>query len=298
METRLLRYFLAVAQEKNITRAAESLHISQPSLSKQMTELEQRIGKRLFIRGKRSLALTDDGVLLYRRADEILALMQKTEEELSSGAARICGEIAIGGTPTASVMKAAAALRGEHPDVRFRFYSGDATDVTERLEHGSLDFAVLLEPVDSAKYDYRPLNDSARWGLLMPRNAPAAKKQVAEREDILNVPLIMHHRAGLQREIARWARTEVERLNVAADYNVVYGDPSAFVKSGLGYLLITDDHLPRQPDPALCFRPLFPALEVRNALVWKRRAVFGKAAAAFLKTCENMLAGNDPAAKR
>lgn len=148
MDIRVLRYFLTVAREENITRAAESLHITQPSLSKQLMELEQELGKQLLVRGKRKLTLTDDGVLLRKRAEEIVALLEKTEQELSADTA-LGGKISIGGLPGKRVLQAAAELRAEHPDVSFDFYSGDACEIIERLDHGSLDFAVLLEPVDA-----------------------------------------------------------------------------------------------------------------------------------------------------
>ena len=283
METRLLRYFLAVAREENITRAAESLHISQPSLSKQLMELEQELGKQLLIRGKRKVTLTEEGILLRKRADEIITLIEKTERELSADTIQISGEVSIGGNPTASVLNAAAAVHREYPDIQFQFYSSDATDVTERLDHGSLDLAVLLTPVDTTKYEYLPLPDSARWGLLLPESCALANKTVVGREDILAVPLILHHRIGLQREIAHWAQTEIEQLHIAATYNIVNGGPAAFVKSGLGYLLTTDDHLPKQLDPGLCFRPLSPTLELHHALAWKRYAVFSKATELFLE---------------
>ncbi len=286
METRLLRYFLAVAREENITRAAESLHISQPSLSKQLMELEQELGKQLLIRGKRKITLTEEGILLRKRADEILTLIEKTERELNADTMQISGEVSIGGNPTASVLNAAAAVHREYPDIQFQFYSSDATDVTERLDHGSLDLAVLLTPVDTTKYEYLSLPDSARWGLLLPESCALANKTVVEKNDILNVPLILHHRTGLQREIAHWAQTEIEQLHITATYNVVNGDPAAFVQSGLGYLLTTDDHLPKQLDPGLCFRPLSPPLELHHALVWKRYAVFSKATELFLQIFE------------
>ena len=283
MELRTLRYFLAAAREENITRAAESLHISQPSLSRQLMELEQEVGKQLLIRGKRKIALTEDGVLLRKRADEIVTLMEKAERELHADTMQVSGEIAIGGCPTASVLKHAAAVRREYPDIRFRFYSSDATDVTERLDHGSLDFAVLLEPVDTAKYEYLSLPDSSRWGLLFPQSSVLAGKAGVEKADILVIPLILHQRIGLQQGIAHWAQTEIEQLHIAATYNIVHGNPAAFVHSGLGYLLTTDDHLPKQLDAGLCFRPLFPPLEFHYALVWKRYAVFSKAAETFLR---------------
>lgn len=282
MDIRVLRYFLTVAREENITRAAESLHITQPSLSKQLMELEEELGKQLLVRGKRKLTLTDDGVLLRKRAEEIVALMEKTEQELSADTA-LGGKVSIGGLPGKKVLHAAAELRAEHPEVCFDFYSGDACEVVERLDHGSLDFAVLLEPVDAVKYDYVSLGERARWGLIMPGSCELAMKPVVKRDDICSVPLILHKRVGLQRTIEHWAQTDLDHMNVAATYNVLNGDPAALVRSGLGYVLITDAHLPARLDSDLCFRRLEPSLESSYALIWKRHAVLTKPAEAFLE---------------
>ncbi len=283
MEIRLLRYFLAVAREENITRAAESLHISQPSLSKQIMELEQEVGKQLLIRGKRKIALTEDGVLLRKRADEIITLVEKTERELCTSAEQISGEVAIGGNPTSSVLKAASAVRAEHPGVHFQFYSSDAIDVLERLEHGSLDFSVFLEPIDTMQYEYISLTDTSRWGVLLPSDHALSEKGFVQKTDLSTIPLVFHRRVGLQRLISRWAETETESLNIAATYNVINGSPEKFVKSGLGCYLTTEDLLPSELDEAVCFCPLEPPLEIHYALIWKRYAVFSKAAEAFLK---------------
>lgn len=283
MDIRVLRYFLAVAREENITRAAESLHIAQPSLSKQLMDLEQELGKKLLIRGKRKITLTEDGNLLRKRADEIVSLFEKTEHEIRSDTQEISGEIAIGGRPTVTILQAATTLRNKHLGVKFHFYSSDATDITERLNHGSLDFAVLLEPIDPLKYEYISLKDSSRWGLILPTNCQLAKKSVIETEDLCKIPLIFHRRAGLQRKIALWAKTEPEHLNIAATYNVVNGSPINFVKSGLGYFLTTEDLLASEINSSVCFRPLEPPLETHYALVWKRYSLFNKTAEAFLK---------------
>ena len=162
MELRTLRYFLAVTKEENITRAAERLHISQPYLSKQLMDLEQELGKQLLIRGKRKITLTEDGVVLRKRAEEILSLVEKTECDLRANHPQISGEIAIGGNPTMTVLQAASRLRSQYPAVRFQFYSGDAIDVLERLEHGSLDLAVFLQPIDISQYEYLSLPESSR----------------------------------------------------------------------------------------------------------------------------------------
>lgn len=285
MDIRALRYFLAVAREGTITRAAESLHIAQPSLSKQIMELERELGKTLLVRGKRSISLTDDGMLLRKRSEEILSLLQKTEKELmSQDTQNISGVIAIGGNPVASVLNAASALREAHKNIQFQFYSNDETEVSERLMHGSLDFAVFLEPIDTLKYDFVSLPDASLWGLLMRKDCALAAKSGVTKEDLRAVPLIFHRRAGLQRAIALWAQTTPENLPIAATYNVLNGSPVPFVKSGLGFFLTTRDLLDSELDRNLCFRPLDPPLSIRYALVWKRYPVFSRAAQKFIET--------------
>ena len=200
MDIRLLRYFLAVAREENITRAAENLHIAQPSLSKQLMELENEVGKQLLVRGKRKITLTEDGILLRKRAEEIVALLEKTEAELRSGTS-VQGEVSIGGMPTKQILSAAAEVRKAHPEVQFRFYASDATDVTEKLDHGSLDFAVLLTPVDEVKYESVVLGEFYRWGVMLPAKHISAKKSAVTREDLRSMTLVMHHRVGLQHEM-------------------------------------------------------------------------------------------------
>ena len=283
MELRTLQYFLAVTKEENITRAAESLHISQPYLSKQLMDLENELGKQLLIRGKRKIALTEDGIILRKRAEEILSLVEKTEYDLSSNTMQISGEIAIGGNPTMTVLKAAALLRSEYPDVHFQFYSSDAIDVLERLEHGSLDFAVFLEPIDISEYNYISLPESSHWGLLMPSDCELAKNDYIGKKDLLKIPLIFHRRVGLQQLISHWADTDIENINIAATYNVVNGSPTKFIKSGLGCYLTTEDLLPELLDSGVCFCPLNPPLEIHYALIWKRTAFLSKAAEMFLR---------------
>lgn len=282
MEIRVLRYFLAVAQEENITRAAEKLHIAQPSLSKQLMELEDELGKQLLIRGKRRIILTEEGVLLRKRAEEILELVSKTEQEITADEKQLVGKISIGGNLQSSVLKAAAALREQHPGVSFQFYSSDATDVTERLEHGTLDFTTLLAPVDVSRYDSVLLSEHSYWGLLVRADSPLAEKGCVHRDEVLRLPLIMHRRAGLQKAIAEWAHTHIERLNIAATYNVIYGSPIPLVQSGLGNLLVTRDLLGPELNAGVRFLPLDPPLETHYALVWKKNAVLAKVAEQFL----------------
>lgn len=289
MELRTFQYFLAVTKEENITRAAKNLHISQPYLSKQLMDLESELGKQLLIRGKRKITLTEDGILLKNRAEEILSLVKKTESDLNSSTPCLRGEITIGGNPTVTVLKAASHLRSQYPDVHFQFYSSDAIDVLERLEHGSMDFAIFLEPIDITEYDYISLPESSCWGLLMPADCQLSKNKYVEKKDLLTRPLIFHRRAGLQQLISHWADTDIKNFNIAATYNVVNGSPTKFVKSGLGDYLTTKDLLPSILEPDVCFRPLNPPLEIHYALIWKRNAFQSKAAEIFLKEIKQSL---------
>lgn len=282
MDVRVLRYFLAVAREENITRAAESLHIAQPSLSKQLMELEQELGKTLLIRGKRKITLTEEGVLLRKRAEEIVELVSKTEQEIMADEKQLIGTISIGGAIHPSILQAAAKLRESSPGVSFQFYSNDATDVTERLMHGTLDFTTLLAPVDASRYEALCLPERSYWGLLVRADSPMAKASYIHREELRNLPLIMHRRAGLQQLIAEWAHTRPEQLNIAASYNVIYGNPLQLVQSGLGNLLVTRDLLTPELDPSVRFLPLDPPLETHYMLVWKKNATLTKPAERFL----------------
>lgn len=286
MDVRDLRYFLAVAREENITRAAESLHMAQPSLSKQLMELERDLGKQLLIRGKRKITLTEDGVFLRKRAEEILELVEKTELEIRADLDEIVGDIYLGGSTPDIILQAAAQLRKASPEVKFHFYSGDAVDVSERLNHGTLDFAVMLEPIDPAKYDFRSLPAGSQWGILVPASDPLCQQGFITREMITQIPLIMHQRLGLQNEIAHWAGTDLENLKIAATYNVVHGSPTPMVLHGLGYFLTTRDLLEPVLGKDVRFLPLKPQLSTRLALVWKKHAVFSQVAKAFLESLE------------
>lgn len=293
MDIRILRYFLAIAKEQNITRAAKSLHIAQPSLSKQIKDLEDELGKQLLIRGKRKISLTEDGILLRNRAEEIVSLLDKTQQELSSDSVNISGEVTIGGNTLDIILYTAAMLRERYPEITFHFYVGDATPVKECLDIGSLDFAVLLAPADTSKYDFIELPHTAHWGILMKDDDPLSKKGKIDRKDILKLPLILHRRIELQQQLAHWAQTDLESLNIIATYNVVNGGPLPFVKNDMGYVLTTDDVLPEQLDTGICFCPLDPPLDDEYVLVWKRNDVFSKACKAFLHLIKDITKKND-----
>lgn len=288
MDIRVLKYFLAVAQEENITRAAESLHIAQPSLSKQMMELEQSLGKKLLVRGKRKITLTEEGIFLRKRAEDIVSLVEKTRQEISSDFTDITGEIVIGGNATPTLLRAVSSMQKQYPNVVFQFYSGDASDVTERLEHGNLDFASLLQPIDTVKYEYLPLPDTSIWGVLMKKDSPFSSMNAIKKEHLLQMPLILHRRIGLQQMIADWAQTDLRSLHITATYNVLHGSPVPFVENNIGYFLTTRDLLAPKLDDSVVFKPLEPALKKQSNLVWKRKNILSNPARVFLEIVRQM----------
>lgn len=288
MDIRVLKYFLAVAQEENITRAAESLHIAQPSLSKQMMELEQSLGKKLLVRGKRKITLTEEGIFLRKRAEDIVSLVEKTRQEISSDFTDITGEIVIGGNATPTLLRAVSSMQKQYPNVVFQFYSGDASDVTERLEHGNLDFASLLQPIDTVKYEYLPLPDTSIWGVLMKKDSPFSSMNAIKKEHLLQMPLILHRRIGLQQMIADWAQTDLRSLHITASYNVLHGSPVPFVENNIGYFLTTRDLLAPKLDDSVVFKPLEPALKKQSNLVWKRKNILSNPAKVFLEIVRQM----------
>lgn len=289
MELRLLRYFLAVVREENITRAAESLHITQPSLSKQLMELEQKLGKQLFIRNKRKITLTEEGVLLRKRADEILMLCEKTQREIAQDSNLIGGVISIGGAQSPTVAQAITLVVNRHPGVKFQFFNGDAETLMEKLDHGTLDFGILIEPVDIVKYEHLPLNEADEWGLLMRKDCTLASKKVIRPEDIQNIPLILPQRIGLQRLLSAWCGIPTEQLNTIATFDVLFNTPSLLIKKGLGYAFALRTLVDTSESQTLCFRPLEPTLKIQYGLSWKRYPIFSKAAEKFIEQLNNLV---------
>lgn len=289
MDIRTLRYFLAVAREENISNAAASLHMTQPPLSRAMQELEEEIGKKLFIRGNRKIILTQDGLLLRKRATEILDLVEKTEAELSSSEdEEIVGDIYIGGGETDAmqlIADTATKLQKDCPGIKYHLYSGNADDITERLEKGLLDFGIIIGSADIQKYDYIRLPATDRWGILMRKDSPLAAREEIYPEDLWKLPLLTSRQSLVNNELSGWMRMDFEKLNIVATYNLLY-NATLMVKSGLGYALCLDKLADTSSESSLCFRPLAPKLEVNLNIVWKKYQFFTKAAQKFLQTLQ------------
>lgn len=287
MELRVLRYFLTVVREETISGAAETLHITQPTLSRQLKELEEELGKKLFIRGKRKISLTEDGLLLRRRAQEIIELANQTEADFHSSKELIGGDIHIGGGETDGmrlIARAAQRMNRNYPEVRYHLFSGNADDVTERLDKGLLDFGVLIEPVDKKKYDYIKLPAFDTWGVLMRRDSPYASCKSLSPEDLAGMPLICSRQSLVQNELSGWLGKEFGQLNVVATYNLLY-NASLMVDEGLGCALCLD-RIINTAGSSLCFKPLVPRLEVGLIMAWKKYQVFSKAAEKFMEALQ------------
>ncbi|MCB6347019.1 LysR family transcriptional regulator [Enterocloster lavalensis] len=294
MELRILKYFLAVAREESISGAAQALHMTQPTLSRQLMDLEEELGKQLLIRGSRRITLTEEGMLLRKRAAEILDLVEKAEAELTAPDEVVNGDIYIGGGETEAmrmIAEIATGLQRSCPDIRYHLYSGNADDVTERLDKGLLDFGVLIEPANMKKYDYIRLPATDTWGLLMPRDCPLAARPVIRPQDLWDLPLITSRQSMLSNEFSGWLGKEFEKLRIVATYNLVY-NASLLVAAGMGYALCLDKLVNTSEESPLCFRPLEPRMEVHLDIVWKKYQVFSGAAERFLKEVREAFHGN------
>lgn len=296
MEIRVLRYFLAVAREGSITAAANFLHLTQPTLSRQIRDLEEELGQRLLLRQSHRIALTPEGMLFRKRAEEIIAMVDKTEAEFSSLENTVSGDVYIGGGETEAirlVAQTAKELRGEFPGIHYHLHSGNAQDVTERLDKGLLDFGILIQPADITKYDFLNLPAKDVWGVVMRKDSPLAQKQAVQKEDLLGLPLlcsrqVMTPQQG-RNEFTDWFGADFEKLDVAATYNLVY-NAAMMVEAGVGYAVTLDKLANTSQESNLCFRPLHPKLESGLNIIWKKYQVFSPAAALFLERLKERFA--------
>ncbi|MGF9943870.1 LysR family transcriptional regulator [Priestia megaterium] len=296
MEIRVLRYFLAVAREGNITKAADVLHVTQPTLSRQLKDLEQELGKKLFIRSSHSVILTDEGMLLRNRAEEIVNMVDKLEAEFSSMEETIGGDVYIGGGETEAmkhIARVAKDVQVRYPNIRYHLYSGNEEDITERLDKGLLDFGILIQPADISKYNYLNMPAKDVWGVVMRKDSSLALKESIQAADLLNVPLICSRQAMKQtfskNEFADWFGEDFHKLNIVTTYNLAY-NAAIMVEEGVGYAITLDKIVNTSTASNLCFRPLQPRLESGLNIVWKKHHVLSAAANAFLKELQEEFA--------
>lgn len=285
MELRVLRSFLAVAREQSISGAARALHLTQPTLSRQIMELEEEMGTLLFHRGNRKITLTGQGMLLRKRALQIMSLVRKTEEEISVGEEAVSGTIYIGAGEShafRTLARSIHSLAGQHPDVHFNLFSGNAEDVMERLDKGLLDFGLFIEPYDVTRYEYLHLPAVDKWGVLMRRDSPLAAQAAVQAEDLWNLPLIGSRQALEGGQLSSWLRIDASKLTLVGTYNLLF-NAALMVETGIGYAICLDGIINTTGDSNLCFRPLRPALESHVDLAWKKSQIFSKASELLLK---------------
>ncbi|HIU26266.1 MAG TPA: LysR family transcriptional regulator [Candidatus Copromorpha excrementigallinarum] len=292
MDLRVLRYFLAVVREESISGAADFLHITQPTLSRQIMELEEELGVRLLNRGRKNhkITLTEEGALLRRRAEELIALADKTKSELSSSVEAVGGDVFIGGGETEAIgliAKAAGMVRGDHPNVCFHLYSGNGDDVTERLDSGLLDIGVFVGSVNLEKYHYIHLPVTDSWGLLTVKDSPPARKRVIKAEDLKELPLIASRQSMVFNELSGWCGCDFQSLSIVATYNLIY-NASLMVEEGLGHALCLEG-LINTEGTDLRFIPLDPPLKVHLNVAWKKHRPLSKAAEKFLQRLQELL---------
>ena len=283
MEIRNLRYFLAVAREENMTRAAETLHVTQPTLSKTMKALEDELGKKLFVRHSFSISLTEEGELLRNRAEDLVTMADKIEKEFLSLDELTGGELYLGLAESYQIRHLAKEIRllkERYPGLRYHITSGDTEQVTEKLDKGLLDFAVICDVPDGRKYEYIAFPEGDIWGLILPADAALAKKESIRIEDLLGLPLFASEQ-GWEGDIRGWAGEHFAQLRLEGSFRLAY-NASMFVREGLGYQLTFRNLVDVSEVSGLVFRPLEPKLEVKLYLIWNRYQAFTPIAERFL----------------
>ena len=293
MELRVLQYFLAIAREQSIVRAAKSLHLSQPTLSTQIKAMEKELGKQLLIRGtkgSRKVTLTEEGMILRKRAEEILNLVQKAQREISLSDKVIVGDVYIGTGETDAVRiiaKAARELYKTYPGIHYHISSGNAQFVIEQLDKGLIDFGIIFGPIDQTKYNFIEMPFKDTWGVLMLQDSPLAAKAAISPEDLWNKPLIISQQANAQGGLAAWMKKELSELEIVATYNLLF-NASLMVEEGLGYAIGLDKIIHTSGNSNLCFRPLTPKREAGMSIIWKKYQVFSKASEKFMQKMKEM----------
>ena len=284
MELRVLRYFLEAAREGNVTHAAQRLHVSQPTLSRQLKDLEDELGKKLFTRSNYSIKLTEEGILLRKRAEDILEMADKTLAEFKALDEVNGGDIHIGCAESngiAPFIRAIQKLKEKYPRIRCHFYSSGTDAVNERLDRGLLDFAIIIQEVDLEKYNYLKMPSQDHWGLIMRKDHPLANHSCIHLNDLTEIPLILSRQA-MREEMPRWFGEAQDKLNIVATYDLLF-NTSVMVRENFGCVLGFDGLVYTGPDSDLCFRPLEPTLTSPMYIIWKKYQVFSPAASLLLE---------------
>ncbi|MDA7027634.1 LysR family transcriptional regulator [Bacillus sp. CLL-7-23] len=291
MELRVLRYFMTVARVESITHAADILHITQPTLSRQLADLEEELGSQLFIRGKRKISLTDAGLLLLERAEEILTIADKTENEFKDQKNLIGGKISIGSVEalTSQVLsKLLKSFSEEYPQVSYHIFSGTGDDLKEKIDKGLLEIGILLEPINIEKYDFIRLPEKERWGILTKSSSSLAQKEYITPKDLIGVPLFISSRTVVQNEIASWFADEYSQLHFIGTYNLMSNIVN-LVENDMGAAICIEGALKMEDSSHLCFRPFYPELHFGCVIAWKKHKIFSQTTTRFIQFIKHAL---------
>ncbi len=290
MELRTLKYFLETAREGNMSRAAERLHVSQPTLSRVMKELEEELGHQLFTRSSYSIHLTDEGMLLRRRTEDLLEMANKITEEFRTLGDTVSGDIHIGCAESHLIKYLARAVRSlneKYPLIHYHIVSGDTEQVSEKLRRGIYDFAFIVEPPDLSQYNYIEIPESDVWGVVMPMEHPLAEKSEISPEDLIPYP-IFTSRQSLKADLPRWGSNILDKLNIIADFNLS-NNAAVFAREVPGLALTFENLVDTSRESGLVFRPLYPRLENKMYVIWKKYQIFSSAAEVFLEEFRKVL---------
>lgn len=291
MELRVLRYFLTVVNEESITKAADTLHITQPTLSRQLAQMEDEIGVKLFDRGSRKITLTNEGILLRRRAEEILQLVDKTEKEMTEQEKLVDGEISIGCGELASVQIVSELIKSfqeRYPLVRYDIHTANADHIRERLDKGLTDIGLLLEPVDIEKYEFIRMHIKEKWVVLMRPDDPLAENESVTPKELSKLPVCLVKRPLVKNELASWFGNYFKNLHIVFTSNMST-NAAIMVQNGLAYALVLEGSLPYLNTKQICYRPLSPELTATSVLAWKRHQPQSLATAKFIEHIRQQL---------
>lgn len=291
MEIRTLRYFLAVAREENMTRAAENLHVTQPTLSKQLKSLENELGKKLFTRHSFNIKLTDEGILLRSRAEDLVNMADRIEQEFVALDDISGGDLYLGLAESFQIRYLAGVIKEfklRYPNLHYHITSGDTEQIADKLDKGLLDFLVLAEYPDSRKYDFIEFPEADVWGLVMRNDDPLEKKEAVRVDDLEGLPLFCSEQAW-RNELKEWAGRSFSKLKLEGSFRLAYNG-SVFVREGLGYLLTFDHLIDTSENSGLAFRPLSPVMKTKLYIVWNRHQAFTPIAERFLKQLQDSFA--------
>lgn len=290
MELRVLNYFLAIAREENFTKAAHQLHITQPTLSRQIAQLEEELGVELFKRSNHNIVLTEDGIILKRRAQELLTLADKTKQDFLYKEENLEGVISIGSgefQSTRYLTECIAAFSEKHPLVRYEFYSGNTRNICDNIERGLLDIGLMFEPIDIHKFEFINMPIDEKWGILVKKDSPLANKNFIEPKDLINVPLILPDGNFQESSISKWFGEYNDQIEVIAKGNLQYNE-ALLAESNVGVVVgikLNNNY------EKLCFVPLYPQLKHTTALAWKKDEIFPSATTAFIEFSKKYFKG-------